>query len=141
MILATHERTYRVAYKRLTVDAGNKGPGLPWRGLFVLGIIVVMALSYVWLRSSTEKTSKELQVQRREFAYKAKELENLRVKLEEYKNGNYIERAVEKYGLGLHRPFPGQVRRLTLARHRQVNGGARPVLAQNSRRRSAESID
>lgn len=80
--------------------------------LLVLTVVSGVALMYIRFNSEQVKMGRKLRSLRREFALRAKELENLRIEVESYKNGAYIRTAVRTMQLGLREPGNGQVRRV-----------------------------
>lgn len=101
------------SFQALRSDA-PKSRAPVWQGLAAFFVLLGVGVWYVHLRSETETLNKEIQRKRRALSVKTKQVENLRTKLESKKDGAYILFEVERRGLGLHPPYPGQVRRVTL---------------------------
>ena len=113
--MAAHRgRRYRRYDCQVNVDAGNKR--FRWHCVALFAVILAGALSYVWLRSEQERLGRDIQGQRSKFAVRTKELVNLRMEMEGYKSGKYILTAVDRLGLELRAPLPGQVRRVKVER-------------------------
>jgi hypothetical protein len=108
------------------------------RGLWPLAVLVGIALAallaYVGLRSATEVQQRQLSQLRKEYGISSKEAENLGIELESYKSGSYVLSAVNRLGLGLRPPYPGQVRRVSLiptpAPEKEPYSAGNPFLAQ-----------
>jgi len=103
-------------YRLRPVQLKAKDPLHPWTwriGLFLAGLLV-LGINYVYLISATERMQREHRRLLRAYDEGSKALENVRLELESYKSPNYIETQVKLMNLGLHPPYPGQVRRLSL---------------------------
>ena len=96
------------------VDLGASRTGLVLAILFVLVVVAGSALAYVRLRSRTEACRQRLVQLRREYEVSRKELANLEIQLESYTTVEHVRAAVAHFGLGLHEPYSGQVRRVAL---------------------------
>jgi len=115
---------------------GLSGHAGLWPTIGLVTLVLLAALAFVGLRSATERQSRRLVELRLEREVRAKERENLRVELETYKSGSYILAAVNRLGLKLRPPLPGQVRRVSLSAApapQSLAAAAReqPFLAQN----------
>jgi cell division protein FtsL len=111
-------RQRRLAEKRRTRLRSDVRPPAGGRASFwfvvllVLAVVSGVALTYIRFNSEQVKMGRRLRALRREFALRSKELENLRIEVESYKNGAYIRAAVRNMQLGLREPDTGQVRRV-----------------------------
>ena len=85
-----------------------------WRIGVFLFCLLALGIYYVHLISATERMQREHRRLLREYDEGSKALENVRLELASYKSPNYIETQVKLMNLGLHPPYPGQVRRLSL---------------------------
>lgn len=106
-------------YKRVRVDHLEKKGGASLLAYFAVLIIIpvfVMGLLYVKLTSDQVKMKRELSRVRREFGLRSKELANLRVEEEMYRNGKRILSQVKEMGLKLQAPGRGQVIRVRRGR-------------------------
>jgi hypothetical protein len=109
--------TRRYQYRQLNVRARaapNRASPLAWRFGFMLLCFLLIGLYNVALVSRTEGLERELRKQQKRFSDGCKALENVRMDLESYRSGAYIMAQVQAMNLGLHHPFPGQVRRVSL---------------------------
>jgi hypothetical protein len=126
-----HNRLYR--YETVEFEAPEAMRGMAWKSITLVAIVLVAALAFVWLRSSTERMQRSLAGLRHEHQLRLKELENLRIELETYKSGRYVLSAVNRLGLNLRPPYPGQVRRVAVTAPAESGNARRAVtlLAQN----------
>ena len=113
-------RRYRLQKQRLEVKTAPRSHSLVWTGLTAAVALALVAMTYVYLRSVTEKMNRELQHKRQECQVKNKEIENQRMDIESLRSGRHILAAVQRMGMELRAPLPGQVRRILL-----VNGHSR----------------
>jgi len=105
-------RKYR--YHVLEVKTERKPNAAFFRLGFVLFLFMVAGITFVWLRSATDRLNRSLQEKRQSYSVGTKQMENLRMELESYKNPHYITDKVTRMNLGLRPPFPGQVRRISM---------------------------
>ena len=111
----TAARRYR--YRHLEVktrQAPTPRNPMAWRAGVVLSCFLAIGLSYVYLTSKTEGVERELRKKQKHYSDECKVLDNVRMELESYQSGKYIQDQVQARNLGLHQPFPGQVRRVSL---------------------------
>ena len=103
-------RRYRRHQLQTRTEPGTRA----WRlySAALLFLVLSTALTFVWFRSDEVKRRRTVQLLRRDYAAKAKELENLDMKVETYRSGKHILKAVARLQLGLRPPLPGQVRRI-----------------------------
>lgn len=103
-------------YRLRPVQAKVKGSPHPyaWRFGLVLSILLGLGFHYVYLVSGTERMQREHRRLLRAYDEGSKALDNVKLELESFKSPNYIETQVKAMNLGLHPPYPGQVRRLSL---------------------------
>jgi len=102
-------------YRRVRVDAIEPASGGNVLGFLAVLIIVpvfVLGLIYVKLNSDEVKLKRELSHMRRVFGLRSKELANLRVEAEMYRDGNHIGNHMKTMGLELGEPDHGQVIRM-----------------------------
>lgn len=88
-----------------------------WFPVTVLLLVACGAIAYVWFQSTTDSLHRELTELRGANQVLGKEIDNLALDLETYKSARHISRSVQEFDLALRPPYPGQVRRLSLARH------------------------
>jgi len=91
--------------------------------LLAAALVVGALLGYIRLRSNTQRIAQIMATRRMEMAKNSKEIVNLRVLYEQYTSGDHILGAVRRYRMGLHPPFPGQVRRMSW-----------PLVAENNKK-------
>ena len=108
-----NHRRYR--QNQVRVDQGNAPHPVLWRVLLLLGIALGIGLYYVAQTKRRDDLQRSYTALEREISGNAKEIDNIRMQLESFKNGRYIMAKVEEKKLGLRPPLPGQVRRVTLA--------------------------
>ena len=108
-------RRYRLAELSVRLPVASRLATACQLGLLLL-IVSAASMTFVWLRSGTERLSRELQAYQEEFRDRGKEYDNLRVEHERFTSGEHILRRVAEFPAGrrLHRPFPGQVRRVAV---------------------------
>ena len=108
-------RNRPVLYRRVRVDpvAENARAGM---ASFVLVLIIlpvfVLGLVFVKLNSDQVKLKRQLTEMRRDFGLRSKELANLELEVEMYRNGSRIFSQIQRLGLGLRMPERGQVIRV-----------------------------
>lgn len=108
---AVRQRRYRT--KSLHVRAPREANPFGWKIGAVLMAFLVGGLYFVWLTSKTEALEKSLKDTKKKYEINAKEMENVRMELENKRKADYIFTEVEKRSINLHQPTPGQVRRLS----------------------------
>lgn len=108
-------RRYRLHELSVRVTEGSR-LGVAFRGGSLLLLVFSASVVFVWLRSSTERFSRELQAYQEEFRDRGREYENLRVEYESFTSREYILRRVADFPAGrlLHPHLPGQVRRVAV---------------------------
>lgn len=111
-----------VMYKRVRVDPLEAQGRVGVTG-YVLVLIVLPAfllgLAFVKLNSDQVKLKRRLTEMRRDFGLRSKELANLDLEVEMYRNGSRIFTQIQRLNLGLRMPEQGQVVRM--------RGSAAPV--------------
>ena len=103
-------RTYRRYQLRVELEPATRRFRCHCAALFLF--VLAAALTYVWLRSEEDRLGRESQELRHDLDERNKELVNLRVEMEGYRSGRHILTAVDRMGLKLRPPTPGQVRRI-----------------------------
>jgi len=121
MRVPKHDRKYR-RHQPCQVVLKTTAGSVRWGGLVILLLLLTTALAFVWCKSGQERTGRQVQRLRQQFAVKAKEAENLRLELERYRRGDYILSEVQRLGLDLRPADPDQVRRVRLVRPRVTDG-------------------
>lgn len=106
------QRRYRL--RPVQVKAKESPHPYAWRIGVVLFFLLGLGIYYVHLISATERMQREHRRLLHEYDEGSKALENVKLELESFKSPNYIETQVKVMNLGLHPPYPGQVRRLSL---------------------------
>jgi hypothetical protein len=102
-------------YKRVRVDAVEAKPGggvVGYLATVVILPVFILGLLYVKLNSDEVKLKRRLTQVRREYGLRSKELANLRLEAEMYRDGNHVRRQVDHMGLALGEPDHGQVIRM-----------------------------
>jgi len=110
--MASPTTTQAYTYRQLQLK--DSGGSVLWRWTLVLTLCAAAALAYVWLRSNTQQLVQKRQTLARQEEILSKEVSNLRLTAESFRNPQYILQAVERYKLGLSQPSEGQVRRVSL---------------------------
>lgn len=108
----SRERRYR--YRRLQVRVKEKPNPLGWRAAVLLGLLLGAGITYVALISTTDRLQRSHRKLLKAYDEGNKALENSRLELETFSSPEYIERQVKAMNLGLHKPYTGQVRRMSL---------------------------
>lgn len=108
---AVKQRRYRT--KSLQVRAPQESNPFGWKIGAVLMALLAGGLYYVWMVSSTETLERTLKKKQESYAMGAKEMDNVRMELENKRKADYIFSEVEKRNINLHQPTPGQVRRIS----------------------------
>ena len=102
-------------YKRVRVetdDSATAGGVLGYLAVLIILPVFLLGLVYVKLNSDQVKMKRELTRMRHEFGLKSKELANLRVEVEMYRDGDHIGKHVITMGLDLDEPEYGRVIRM-----------------------------
>lgn len=96
-------------------------------GAAVLTILLALGLGLAYIRLNSEQVKLKRQVtdMRRDFGLHTKEIENLGLEVEMYRNGTRIFAQIQRLGLKLQMPEPGQVIRM--------GGGAAPSRGSQNR--------
>ena len=110
--ITANQRRYR--QNKVRVDQENAPHPVLWRVLLLLGIALGIGLYYVGQTKRRDDLQRNYTALEREISGNTKEIDNIRMQLESFKNGRYIMAKVEEKKLGLRPPLPGQVRRVTL---------------------------
>jgi hypothetical protein len=112
-------RSRPALYKRVRVNPVEEKARVGMASYVLMLIIVpvfVLGLVFVKLNSDQVKLKRQLSEMRRDFGLRSKELANLDLEVEMYRNGSRIFSQIQRLGLGLRMPERGQVVR--------VRGGA-----------------
>ena len=107
------QRRYR--QNKVRIEPGGAPHPLLWRVLLLLGLALGIGLYYVAQTKRRDDLQRNYTKLEQEISDNVKEIDNIRMQLESFKNGRYIMGKVEEKKLGLRPPLPGQVRRVTLA--------------------------
>lgn len=108
-------RSRPVMYKRVRVDPLQEKGRVGVTGYVIVLIIIpvfVLGLAFIKLNSEQVKLKRHLSEMRRDFGLRSKELANLELEVEMYRNGSRIFAQVQRLGLGLRMPERGQVMRM-----------------------------
>jgi cell division protein FtsL len=100
-------------YTELRTEADSAAGGNSYAVFWLAAIILAMvALSYVYMRKSTQQMTKQINQMHSELALMSQEAKNLQMEQENLRRGNYILTAVKRHNLGLRQPLHKQVRRI-----------------------------
>ena len=108
-------RTRPAKYERVRVTNLNDKHGLGLLGYMALILILptfLLVLAFVRLNSDQVKLKRQLSEMRRDFGLRSKEMANLGLEVEMFRNGSRIFAQVQRLGLGLQMPQRGQVIRV-----------------------------